>query len=93
MNISERIQKARKTAGFTQEKLGGLIGLSDKAISAYEQSRSVPPLSKLKLLAIATDHPLSYFTEEEMGIAEIVQKIDRIEKLFEEVKKLLKGNK
>ncbi|HSA83754.1 MAG TPA: helix-turn-helix transcriptional regulator [Patescibacteria group bacterium] len=88
--LALRIRDARRNAHLSQEELGQYIGVSDKSISAYEQSRSTPPISKLKKIAEATSHPLSYFTQEENIEAILASKLANIERELAEVKDLLK---
>lgn len=95
-NLSElarRIRNARRDARLSQTDLGTHIGVSDKSISAYEQGRSTPPFAKLKKIAEHTNHPLSYFTEENTDNATIAAKLLSIERELIEVKKLLRRTK
>ena len=41
MKIGEKIKKARKTKGMTQEELGNIIGVQKSAIAKYENGRIV----------------------------------------------------
>ncbi|HSX08725.1 MAG TPA: helix-turn-helix transcriptional regulator [Candidatus Saccharimonadales bacterium] len=88
--LALRIRTARSNAHLSQYALGKSIGLSDKAISAYEKGRSQPPLENLKKIADVTQYPLTYFTEEENADVEISTKLLSIERELAEVKKLLK---
>ena len=88
--IAQRIRNARKDAHISQDALGKGIGVSDKSISAYEQGRSIPPIGKLKKIALITNHPLSYFTEDNVDDALITTKLLTIERELVEIKKLLK---
>lgn len=87
--LAMRIRDARRNAHLSQDELGKHIGVSDKSVSAYEQGRSTPPISKLKKIAEATRHPLSYFTQEENNDAVLVSKLANIERELAEVKQLL----
>ncbi|MBE6613560.1 MAG: helix-turn-helix transcriptional regulator [Ruminococcaceae bacterium] len=40
MSIAKNIAKFRKAKGFTQEELGQLVGVSNQAVSKWEQSDS-----------------------------------------------------
>ena len=44
----QNLKKARKKAGYTQEKAAEQIDLSVDMIRAYEQGRIDPPLARLK---------------------------------------------
>lgn len=89
VDIAKRIRQAREEAHLSQEELAQAVGVSDKSISAYEKSRSIPPVNKLKKIAESTHHPLNYFTDENIDEATIAAKLESIEKQLLEVKKLL----
>jgi len=91
--LAKRIKTARENAHLSQQALGRSIGLSDKSISAYEKGRSQPPLENLRKIADATQHPLTYFTQEENDDSAIAAKLFAIERELAEVKRLLKKAK
>lgn len=91
--LARRIRTARREARLSQQALGESIGVSDKSVSAYEQGRSVPPFDKLKKIAVNTNRPVSYFTEDNIDAATITTKLLSIERELAEVKKLLKQTK
>ena len=91
--LAKRIRAARENAHLSQDALGQSIGLSDKAISAYEKGRSQPPLENLRKIANATKHPLTYFTQEDNESSAIAAKLDAIERELAEVKRLLRTKK
>jgi transcriptional regulator with XRE-family HTH domain len=91
--LARRIRQARENARLSQNALANGIGVSDKSISAYEQGRSTPPFSKLKKIAQQTNHPMSFFTEENNQDADIEQKLTAIERELAEVRRLLKKAK
>ncbi len=88
--LATRIHIARENAHLSQQDLGKMIGVSDKSISAYEKGRSQPPLENLRKIADATNHPLTYFTQEDNTEIAITAKLQSIERELAEVKKLLK---
>ena len=51
MNISEKIRRARKEAGFTQSELAEKLGVSQAMISAYEKGLRNPKLETLQKIA------------------------------------------
>lgn len=51
--VGEYISFLRKKNGFTQAKLGDIIGVSDKAISKWENGEGLPDVTILPSLAIA----------------------------------------
>lgn len=87
--LAQRIREARRNAHLSQDELGKFIGVSDKSVSAYEQGRSTPPINKLKKIAESTNHPLSYFTQEDNEDALLSSKLSSIERELAEVKRLL----
>lgn len=89
VDIAKRIRQARVEAHLSQEQLAQAVGVSDKSISAYEKGRSTPPVNKLKKIAQSTNHPIGYFSDEDVPEAVIAAKLSSIEKQLEEVKKLL----
>jgi transcriptional regulator with XRE-family HTH domain len=91
--LAKRIRMARENAHLSQQTLGETIGVSDKSISAYEKGRSQPPLDNLRKIADATDHPLTYFTQEDNATSAIAAKLQSIEHELAEVKRLLKKAK
>lgn len=46
MNFPEKLKCFRLKHGYTQEELGKLVGVSDAAISMYEQGKRTPDLYK-----------------------------------------------
>lgn len=87
--LAKRIRKARQNAHLSQAELGKGIGVSDKSVSSYEQGRSLPSLETLRKIAEQTNHPLTFFTDEEPSKADIAAKLSSIEKELNELKKLL----
>ncbi|MBN1618860.1 helix-turn-helix transcriptional regulator [Candidatus Dojkabacteria bacterium] len=59
--IGKKIREAREEQGISQKDLGMALGLSDKAISAYEASRTVPPLETLLRIAEELNKPIDFF--------------------------------
>lgn len=88
--LARRIKKARAHAHISQAELGRAIGVSDKSISSYEKARSIPSFAKLKKIAQATEHTLTYFSDDNEVEATIAAKLTKIEKELAEIRKLLK---
>ena len=63
MKLSEKILYCRKKAGYSQETLAQVLGISRQAVSKWETGESEPEAGKLKLLAdtfnVTTDWLLS----------------------------------
>lgn len=56
MKIGEKMKKARKLKGFTQEELGKIVGVQKSAIAKYESGRVVNiKRSTLQKIASALD--------------------------------------
>ena len=87
--LSKRIKQAREEAHLSQMALAKGIGVSDKAISSYEQGRSMPPVEKLKKIAQQTRRPVNYFTNENIEEVAIVAKLMNVERELAEIKRLL----
>ncbi|HTK03706.1 MAG TPA: helix-turn-helix transcriptional regulator [Alphaproteobacteria bacterium] len=87
--LGEKIKKARITKEITQEDLAKAIGVSDKSISAYESGRVSPPIVILRKISAETSQPLNYFLEEKAELS-VLSKLEKIERDFEEIKRLLK---
>lgn len=95
--VAERIKKAREDRGISQKKLGMILGLSDKAISAYEAGRTYPPLDTLFKLSKELSKPVTYFLEENGGKATVVDSLakisEKIASISLEIEKLSKNIK
>ena len=51
MTVGEKLAAARKTAGYTQEKLANELGVSFQAISTWERNESLPDTNHLIALS------------------------------------------
>lgn len=80
--VAQRIRTAREERGISQKKLGMILGLSDKAISAYEAGRTYPPLDTLFKLAKELSKPVAYFIE---GDKEKATTLDSVSKINEKL--------
>ena len=67
----DKLSRARREAGLTQEKVSGMTGLSLSAMRRYEQGINMPSTVMLEVLASVYNKPagwfmpLGHFTEEE----------------------------
>ncbi|MBI2356861.1 helix-turn-helix transcriptional regulator [Candidatus Dojkabacteria bacterium] len=95
--VAARIKTAREERGISQKKLGMILGLSDKAISAYEAGRTYPPLDTLFKLSRELSKPVNYFIEEDNGEASLIDSIakisEKIASISVEIEKLKRGLK
>lgn len=83
--VGERIRKAREESGISQKKLGLMLGLSDKAISAYESGRTFPPLDTLYRIAKELERDITYFVSDDEGSVICSDSVSRIEKALAKV--------
>jgi putative transcriptional regulator len=54
MALNDNIRAARARRGWNQEDLAERIGVSQQAVSAYENGTIIPPLKKLQKIAKET---------------------------------------
>lgn len=59
--IKKRISLARKEAGYTQEQMAKLLGISQPAYSCYETGDKPLPTNKISLIAQIVNRPSSFF--------------------------------
>lgn len=78
-NIGTKIKDAREEQNMSQKDLGMSLGLTDKAISAYEACRTIPPLETLVRIAEELHKPLDYFIHNEPNSFRIETQLARIE--------------
>lgn len=50
-NLNDKIRALRKNEGYTQEDVAHKLKMSTSAYGYYEQGKTIPPLSKLRMLA------------------------------------------
>lgn len=60
MNTGEKIRTYRRNCKLTQKELGEKIGVSDKTISSWENSRTMPDLEMLSLLHHTLGLPIDF---------------------------------
>lgn len=51
MSIAENIKRLREAHGLTQEQLGEIAGATDKAVSTWENGKSVPRMGAIQRIA------------------------------------------
>ncbi len=84
-NIGHKIKEAREDQGLSQKDLGIALGLSDKAISAYEASRTIPPLETLVRIADELNKPLEYFITQDSSDFKIESRLASMESIVEQL--------
>ena len=65
MNFSDKIRKARKERGLTQEQLGNMININKSSISRYEKGVQLPELENVKKIAKVLGISHQYLLEDE----------------------------
>jgi transcriptional regulator with XRE-family HTH domain len=66
MSFSNKLKDLRKKNGLTQEELGSLIGMSNRAISYYENEehgKRTPPDNVLEKISTVFGVSMDYFNE------------------------------
>lgn len=71
--FKDRLKEARKQAGFSQEKLGVLMGVSKQTISDYERGHSEPDMAKITLAMNALGVDANYLWQDEMEASSHVE--------------------
>ena len=74
----KRLKSARESKNISQRKLGMMLGLSDKAISAYESGRTFPPLDTLFKISRELDKTMGFFLDEDPMEASLISKVDKL---------------
>ncbi|MBN2100417.1 helix-turn-helix transcriptional regulator [Candidatus Dojkabacteria bacterium] len=90
--IGTKIRDARESQAISQKDLGMALGLSDKAVSAYEAGRTIPPLETLVRIAEELNKPLDYFIQSNANEYKLETRIAAMEqvviKLLSEIHKI-----
>ena len=84
-DIGQKIRDAREEQGISQKDLGMALGLSDKAISAYEASRTVPPLETLIRIAEELNKPIDYFIKSNTQDYKVETRLAAMEQVVEQL--------
>ena len=85
--IGNRIRKARESKGISQRKLGMILGLSDKAISAYESNRTLPPIDTLYKISLELDQDITYFFIQNDSNQILLEKLTSIKNQLDSINK------
>ena len=65
MTFGEKLKKARKTAGMTQEELAIQLSVSRQAITKWESGKGLPDIENLKILSKTLDISIDYLLDDE----------------------------
>lgn len=85
-NIADRIKSARTAKGFTQKDIGERLGVSDRAVSKWENGIAKPSVEKLFALARILGVSVDYFEEKnasERVYSETAEKRNGMESITE----------
>lgn len=68
MTFGEKLKKARKEAGLTQEQLAERINVSRSAVAKWETDKGMPDINNLKVISELVDVSVDYLLDEGEGI-------------------------
>ncbi|MBK5077276.1 helix-turn-helix transcriptional regulator [Lactococcus lactis] len=86
MNFSKRVRDLRSEAGYTQAKLGELVGVSTSTIRKYETNKGKPKTKNLEKIAAVFNVSVSYLLGE--TDTRTPSNLDKIDILSQRLKKL-----
>lgn len=69
MTFGEKLKKARKEAGLTQEQLAERINVSRSAVAKWETDKGMPDIKNLKVISELVDVSVDYLLDEGEGIS------------------------
>lgn len=95
VKIGKFISELRKEEGLTQKTLAEKLGVTDRAISKWENGRGMPDFSNVKSLCDILNISFNEFIEGERIVKESYQKKleENLEDVFEHSEKLTKKNR
>ena len=64
MKTGEKIRELRESKGLMQAELATILGVSDKAVSAWENETRVPRMGAIEKLAAYFNVPKGYFFDD-----------------------------
>src|SRR5690625_168254 len=64
MTFGEKLKKARKEAGLTQEELAKRMNVSRSAVGKWETDKGMPEIENLRLISSMIDVSIDYLLEE-----------------------------
>ena len=84
--VGRRMRARREELGWSQEKVGVLIGIDESSsrarISRYELGTHEPPVKTARLIADALNVPLAYLYCEDEDIATLLLKLRQLPEAF-----------
>lgn len=80
--VGRRMRSRREELGWSQEKVGVMIGLDESSararISRYELGVHEPPFNTVKLLADALRVPVAYLYSEDEDLADLLHALSEM---------------
>lgn len=77
--LGERIREAREARGWKQKELAARVSVEPMTVSRWERGVNQPDIDTLRVLAQATQTPLSFFVEEREVTASNEERLTRLE--------------
>lgn len=68
MEIKDKIRMAMKEAGFTQQGLADVLGITNPVVNTWVTGKRNPTVRTLKKIAAATGKPLDFFLQEDNSV-------------------------
>jgi transcriptional regulator with XRE-family HTH domain len=88
--LGEKIKAARADKGWKQKHLAAEVEVEPITVSRWERGATTPDLDVLRLVAQATDKPLTYFVSEgEAPAPDLPRRVDRLEESLSRVEQKL----
>lgn len=75
MKIGDKIKALRAKKDISQQDLAKAIGVSDQAISAWENNKKVPRMGSVEKLANYFNVPKSFLIEDDLGLDKIAMPV------------------
>src|SRR5438552_5770274 len=89
--LGDRIREARAAKGWKQKHLAAEVRVEPITVSRWERGATTPDLDVLRLVAEATDKPVSYFVGDSGAAAspDLPKRVDRLEESLSRVEQKL----
>jgi transcriptional regulator with XRE-family HTH domain len=99
LTLGKKIRQLRLQRGWSQQELANKVGIGQKQVSAYERDANTPSgeifIALAKALEVSLDYLAQLVHEDTAQLAvadrELLEKVQRVDKLSEEDRALVKG--
>lgn len=89
--VGNKIRELRKAKGFSQYQLGKMCGLSDKAVSKWEQGLALPRRTACEKLSGCLGFDFSVMIDDELSLDESEKLVrEQVDKLWNKAEKRMK---